>query len=155
MDDGLGPGWKVGHWTDAEARTGCTVLLPPPGNVCSCDIRGSSPSSRELTLLDLDRRLTEVHGVLLTGGSAFGLAAAEGVVSWLEEQGVGYETPVARVPIVPAAVIFDLGTGRPDVRPGPDEGRSACRAATGGTPARGPVGVGAGATAGKWAGREF
>jgi L-aminopeptidase/D-esterase-like protein len=154
MTEGLGLGWKVGHWTDAEAKTGCTVLLPPRGNVCSCDIRGSSPSSRELALLDPDRRLTEVHGVLLTGGSAFGLAAAEGVVSWLEEQGVGYETPVARVPIVPAAVIFDLGAGRSDARPDRDAGRRACEAAAPGRPATGPVGAGAGATVGKWAGRE-
>lgn len=154
MERGLGPGWKVGHWTNAEARTGCTVLLPPPGNVCSCDVRGSSPSSRELTLLDLDRRLTEVHGILLTGGSAFGLAAAEGVVSWLEERGIGYETPVARVPIVPAAVVFDLGAGSADVRPGRSEGRAACEEAAEGRPATGLVGVGTGATVGKWAGRE-
>ena len=154
MTDGLGPGWKVGHWPDAEARTGCTVLLPPPGNVCSCDIRGSSPSSRELALLDVDRRLTEVHGILLTGGSAFGLAAAEGVVDWLEEHGIGYETPVARVPIVPAAVVFDLGAGSPDVRPGRAQGRSACESAAEGRPATGLVGAGAGATVGKWAGRE-
>ncbi|HYP24108.1 MAG TPA: P1 family peptidase [Actinomycetota bacterium] len=154
MTLGLGAGWKVGHWTDPEARTGCTVVLPPPGNVCSCDIRGSSPSSRELALLDVDRRLTEVHGVLLTGGSAFGLAAAEGVVSWLSEQGIGYETPVARVPIVPAAVVFDLGAGRPDVRPGPAQGRSACESAIEGPPATGLVGAGTGSTVGKWAGRE-
>lgn len=144
----------MGHWTDREARTGCTVLLPPAGNVCSCDIRGSSPGSRELPLLDLERRLTEVHGILLTGGSAFGLAAAEGVVDWLEEHGIGYETTVARVPIVPAAVVFDLGAGRPDVRPGRDQGRSACEAATEGPPATGLVGAGTGATVGKWAGRE-
>ena len=154
VNEGLGAGWKVGHWTDSEARTGCTVVLPPAGNVCSCDIRGSSPSSRELSLLDPERRLTEVHGVLLTGGSAFGLAAAEGVVAWLEEQGIGYETTIARVPIVPAAVVFDLGAGRPDVRPGRDAGRSACEAATEGPPPRGLVGAGAGATVGKWAGRE-
>lgn len=155
MASGLGAGWRVGHWTDLEARTGCTVLLPPPGNVCSCDIRGSSPSSRELALLDPDRRLTEVHGVLLTGGSAFGLAAAEGVVAWLAEHGIGYETPVARVPIVPAAVVFDLGAGDPDVRPGREEGRSACESAVEGPPATGLVGAGTGSTVGKWAGREF
>ncbi len=154
MDPGLGRGWRVGHWTDSRARTGCTVLLPPPGNVCSCDIRGSSPSSRELALLDPDRRLTEVHAVLLTGGSAFGLAAAEGVVEWLEERGVGYETPVARVPIVPAAVVFDLGAGDSRTRPGRDDGRRACEAAAEGPPQVGPVGAGAGATVGKWAGRE-
>lgn len=154
MTPGLGAGWKVGHWTDPDARTGCTVLLPPPGNVCSCDIRGSSPSSRELALLDPDRRLTEVHGVLLTGGSAFGLAAAEGVVAWLAEHGIGYETPVARVPIVPAAVVFDLGAGSADVRPGADQGRSACKAAVEGPPPTGLVGAGTGSTVGKWAGRE-
>ncbi|MDQ3982241.1 MAG: P1 family peptidase [Actinomycetota bacterium] len=154
MTSGLGDGWKVGHWTDAGARTGCTVLLPPQGNVCSCDIRGSSPSSRELVLLHPDRRLTEVHGILLTGGSAFGLAAADGVVGWLEERGIGYDTTIARVPIVPAAVVFDLGAGNPDVRPGPEQGRSACEVAAEGIPPRGAVGAGAGATVGKWAGRE-
>jgi L-aminopeptidase/D-esterase-like protein len=154
MDDGLGRGWKIGHWTDPEARTGCTVVLPPRGNVCSCDVRGSSPSSRELTMLDLDRRLTEVHGVLLTGGSAFGLAAADGVVSWLAERGIGYETRVTPVPIVPAAVVFDLGAGQAGVRPGPEQGRFACEAAAPGRPATGTVGAGTGATVGKWAGLE-
>lgn len=147
-------GFRIGHWTDSEGSTGCTVVLPPPGNVTSCDIRGSSPSERELTLLHPDRRLTEVHAVLLTGGSAFGLAAADGVVSWLEERGIGYETPAGRVPIVPAAVVFDLGTGRADVRPGPAEGRAACDAATGDAVASGRVGAGAGATVGKWSGPE-
>jgi L-aminopeptidase/D-esterase-like protein len=151
---GLGPGFRVGHWTDADAGTGCTVVLPPGGNVASCDIRGSSPGSRELEQLHPDRRLTEVHAVLLSGGSAFGLAAATGVVDFLEERGIGYDTTVAKVPIVPAAVIFDLGTGRPDVRPGPDEGRAACEAASEGPVETGPVGVGTGATVGKWAGRE-
>jgi L-aminopeptidase/D-esterase-like protein len=155
MTRGLGYAWKVGHWTDTKARTGCTVLFPPPGNVCSCDIRGSSPSSRELALLHPDRRLTEVHGILLTGGSAFGLAAADGVVGWLEERGIGYDTTIARVPIVPAAVVFDLGAGSPGGRPGPEQGRAACDAAAEGIPPRGAVGVGAGATAGKWAGREY
>ncbi|MFN2587821.1 MAG: P1 family peptidase [Actinomycetota bacterium] len=155
MSEGLGHGWRIGHWTDPDARTGCTVVLPPRGNVCSCDIRGSSPSSRELALLHPDRRLTEVHAVLLTGGSAFGLAAADGVVSWLEERGIGYETRVAVVPIVPAAVVLDLGAGRRDVRPGPEQGRLACDAAVPGVPQTGAVGAGAGATAGKWAGLEY
>ncbi len=150
----LGFGFKVGHWSDAEAATGCTVVLPPPGNVASCDIRGSSPSSRELALLHPDRRLTEVHGVLLTGGSAFGLAAADGVVGWLEDHEIGYSTPAGVVPIVPGAVIFDLGAGRRDVRPGPSAGRAACESA-GELAATGRVGAGAGATVGKWAGREF
>jgi L-aminopeptidase/D-esterase-like protein len=154
MTEGLGRGWRIGHCTDAVARTGCTVALPPPGNVCSCDIRGSSPSTRELAHLDPDRRLTEVHAVVLTGGSAFGLAAADGVVAWLAERGVGYETRVMPVPIVPAAVVFDLGAGRHDVRPGPAEGRLACEAAAEGVPETGRVGAGTGATVGKWAGLE-
>jgi L-aminopeptidase/D-esterase-like protein len=149
----LGAGFKVGHYTNAGAMTGCTVVIPPPGNVTSCDIRGSSPGSRELVLLDPDRRLSEVSAILLTGGSAFGLAAATGVVEWLEERGVGYETPVARVPIVPAAVVFDLRSGDPSVRPGPAEGRTACDNAEDEIP-RGLVGAGTGATVGKWAGPE-
>lgn len=153
-DRSLGRGFAVGHYTDHEARTGCTVVLPPPGNVTSCDIRGSSPGSRELTMLDLERRLTEVQAILLTGGSAFGLAAADGVVAWLAERGVGYQTRVTPVPIVPAAVIFDLGAGDPAARPGPAEGRAACEAAAEGDVETGPVGVGAGATVGKWAGDD-
>lgn len=148
------PGWKIGHYTDTHAATGCTVLFPPPGNVASCDIRGSSPGSRELTLLDVERKLTEIHALLLTGGSAFGLAAADGVVSWLEERGVGYQTRAGVVPIVPAAVVFDLGQGRPDVRPGRAEGRAACDAAGDGAIATGVVGAGTGCSVGKWAGIE-
>ncbi len=144
-------GYKVGHWTDPAAQTGCTVVLPPAGNVTSCDIRGSSPSSRETELLHPDRKLTEVHAVLLTGGSAFGLAAAQGVVEWLAERGIGYRTPVTSVPIVPAAVIFDLGSGDPATRPGPAAGRAACDAASEESEV-GRVGAGAGATVGKWAG---
>lgn len=148
------PGWRVGHYTDEDARTGCTVLLPPRGTVASCEVRGSSPSSRELVMLHTDRRLTEIHGILLAGGSAFGLAAADGVVAWLEDRGVGYETPAGRVPIVPAAVVYDLGTGRSDVRPGPDAGRRAAGDAAAGDVPTGPVGAGTGATVGKWAGFE-
>jgi len=147
-------GFKIGHHTDEANLTGCTVVLPPEGNVTSCDIRGSSPASRELALLDLERRLTEVHAVLLTGGSAFGLAAADGVVAWLAEHDVGYDTTVARVPIVPAAVIFDLGSGHAEVRPGPEQGRAACEAAVASGIATGPVGAGTGATVGNWGGPE-
>jgi L-aminopeptidase/D-esterase-like protein len=154
MSAGLGFGFRVGHWTDSDAKTGCTVVLPPSGNVASCDIRGSSPGSRELEQLHPDRRLTEVHGVLLTGGSAFGLAAATGVVDFLEDHGIGYDTTIAKVPIVPAAVVFDLGAGRPDVRPGPEQGRAACEAASEGPVETGRVGAGTGTTVGKWAGRE-
>lgn len=150
----LGPGFRVGHWSDTDALTGCTVVLPPRGNVTSCDIRGSGPGSRELILLDTKRRLTEVHGIVLTGGSAFGLASADGAMRWLAEHDIGYETPVGLVPIVPAAVVFDLGEGRADVRPGQEEGRAACEAASERFET-GQVGVGTGATVGKWAGREL
>ena len=149
----LGPGFRVGHWSDLDAMTGCTVVLPPRGNVTSCDIRGSSPGSRELVSLDPRRRLTEVHAVVLTGGSAYGLASADGVMRWLAQRGVGYETPVAIVPIVPTAVVFDLGTGRGDVHPGPSHGAAACEAATEEFET-GRVGAGTGATVGKWAGPE-
>ena len=153
MKQTLGPGFRVGHWTDADARTGCTVVLPPRGNVTSCDIRGSGPGSRELILLDTKRRLTEVHGIVLTGGSAFGLASADGAMRWLAEHGIGYETLFGVVPIVPAAVIFDLGEGRADVQPGHSEGRAACDNAAERFET-GRVGAGTGATVGKWAGRE-
>lgn len=149
----LGPGFRVGHWTDADARTGCTVVLPPRNNVTSCDIRGSGPGSRELVLLDTKRRLTEVHGIVLTGGSAFGLASADGAMRWLAEHDIGYETRFGLVPIVPAAVVFDLGEGRSDVRPGQPEGRAACENAAERFET-GRVGAGTGATVGKWAGPE-
>lgn len=151
----LGDDFKVGHYTDEDARTGCTVVIPPRGNVTSCDVRGSSPGSRELISLHTGRRLTEIHALLFTGGSAFGLAAADGVMAWLAERDVGYQTGVAIVPIVPTAVVFDLGEGRPDVRPGPDQGRAACDAARAGDIAIGRVGAGTGATVGKWAGRGY
>jgi L-aminopeptidase/D-esterase-like protein len=150
----LGWGFKVGHFTDPDGRTGCTVILPPPGNVASCDIPGSSPGSREIESLHPDKRLTEIHGLLLTGGSAFGLAAAEGVVDWLAEHDIGYRTPVATIPIVPAAVVFDLGAGSAEARPGRDEGRSACEDARSENIATGRVGAGTGCTVGKWAGRD-
>ncbi|MGI8773833.1 MAG: P1 family peptidase [Actinomycetota bacterium] len=150
----LGWNFKVGHWTDPVGKTGCTVILPPPGNIASCDIRGSSPGSREIESLRAERRLNEIHGVLLTGGSAFGLDAAGGVMSWLEERGVGFRTPPALVPIVPTAVVFDLGAGDASARPGPQAGRDACDAAHEGDIATGLVGAGAGCTVGKWAGRE-
>jgi L-aminopeptidase/D-esterase-like protein len=123
--------------------------------VAAYDMRGSSPGSRELSSLDLERRATEVHGILLTGGSAFGLSAAEGVVGWLEGHGVGYRTEVATIPIVPAAVVFDLAAARGGARPAPAWGYSACEAATSAMPESGRVGAGAGATVGKWAGRDF
>jgi L-aminopeptidase/D-esterase-like protein len=155
MRQRLSPGFRVGHFTDPGGETGCTVVLPPPGNVCSYDLRGSSPGSRELASLDLERRATEVHGVLLTGGSAFGLAAADGVMAWLEEHGIGYHTEIAIIPIVPAAVIFDLGAAKDHGRPGPKAGYAACQAAVEEPVPTGRVGAGTGATVGKWAGREY
>ena len=150
----LPDGFRVGHWSDPSAMTGCTVVIPPRGNVTSCDVRGSSPGSREIAQLDLDRRLTEVHALLLTGGSAFGLGAADGVVAWLAERGIGYATAVATVPIVPTAVVFDLGVGRSNAYPGPAEGRAACESAQEADVETGPVGAGTGCTVGKWAGRD-
>jgi L-aminopeptidase/D-esterase-like protein len=110
----LGWGFKVGHFTDLDGRTGCTVILPPPGNVSSCDIPGSSPGSREIESLHPDKRLTEIHGLLLTGGSAFGLAAAEGVVQWLAERDIGYKTPVATIPIAPGRRMGALHARTPE-----------------------------------------
>ena len=151
---GLGYGYKVGHWTDPEGRSGCTVILMPPGNVTSCDIRGSSPSSRELEHLHPDRKMTEVHAIVLTGASAFGLAAADGVMGWLAERGIGYQTPAGVVPIVPAAVVFDTGAFIEPARPTPEAGRAACDDAVEDGAASGRVGAGAATTVGKWAGRE-
>lgn len=148
-------GFRIGHWSDHEARTGCTVILCPPGTVGSCDVRGSSPGSRELALLAVDKRMQEVHALVLTGGSAYGLAAADGVMRYLEEHGIGYQTPWGRVPIVPAAVIFDLNVGSSAVRPTPENGRAAAAAATAEGVAEGPVGAGTGASVGKWGGIEL
>jgi L-aminopeptidase/D-esterase-like protein len=158
MDDpvpDLGPGFRVGHWTSPDRTTGCTVVLPPPGNVSAYDMRGSSPGSRELAALDLDRPRTEVHAITLSGGSAFGLAVADGVMAWLQERGVGFAVGDAVVPIVPAAVIFDASAAGPAGRPGAAAGRAACEAADDGPVAQGRVGAGAGATVGKWAGLDF
>ncbi|MGH2829736.1 MAG: P1 family peptidase, partial [Actinomycetota bacterium] len=99
-------GFRVGHWTSPDGATGCTVVLPPPGNTSACEIRGSAPGSRELASLEPTRPRTEVHAVVLSGGSAFGLAAADGAVAWLEERGIGFKAAAATIPIVPAAVIF-------------------------------------------------
>jgi len=115
-------------------------------------VRGSSPGSRELALLAVDKTMQEVHAVLLTGGSAFGLAAADGVMKYLEEQSVGYQTPWAKVPIVPAAVVFDLNIGSKEIRPTPQSGYDACLAAGEEGIVQGTVGAGTGATIGKWAG---
>jgi L-aminopeptidase/D-esterase-like protein len=150
----LPAGFRVGHWTDTLARTGCTVVLPPPGTRGSVDVRGGGTGSRELETLSPLANSEGPNAVLLTGGSAFGLAAADGVVRWLEERGLGRATPAGVVPIVPAAVVFDLAEGSSATRPGPDEGYAACEAAVADGWERGPVGAGAGAAVGKLLGRE-
>jgi L-aminopeptidase/D-esterase-like protein len=150
------PGVRVGHWTEAEARTGCTVvLLSGEGAVAGVDVRGSAPGTRETDLLRPGMLVERVHAITLCGGSAFGLAAAEGVMRYLRERGVGFETGAARVPIVPAAVIYDLAVGDPRAYPDGESGYAACLdAERGAAPAEGPVGAGTGATCGKLLGRD-
>ena len=139
------PGIAVGHWTDPIGLTGCTVVLCPTGTIGSGEVRGGAPGTRETDLLRPGTLVQEVNAVLLAGGSAFGLAAADGVVRYLEERGVGFDTRVVPVPIVPAAVLFDLGVGDAKARPGPEAGHAACLAA-GEEVAEGNVGAGTGAT---------
>ncbi|HKE76083.1 MAG TPA: P1 family peptidase [Acidimicrobiales bacterium] len=140
------PGVRVGHWTDAEAATGCTVVLFAEGTVASGEVRGGAPASRELALLEPGRTVERIDALVLTGGSAFGLAAADGVMRFCEERGMGFVTPAGPVPIVPALALFDLMVGDPAVRPGPDAGYAACVAARAGPPEVGRVGAGTGAT---------
>ena len=148
-------GVRVGHWTDGDRHTGCTVvLLPDEGAVTGVDVRGAAPGTRETDLLDPSNQVQVAHAILLTGGSAFGLGAADGVMRHLEERGIGIPTPAGPVPIVPGAVLFDL---KPEVRARPDAeaGYEATVAAERGEPCRGgPVGAGAGATVGKLFGPE-
>lgn len=143
------PGVNVGHAGDERALTGCTVVLFEGGGVAGCDVRGSAPGTRETDLLRPGALVERVDAVLLAGGSAFGLDAAAGVMRWLEERGAGFPAGGWRVPIVPAAVIFDLGVGDPRVRPDAAMGYAACAAAGGGPLAQGSVGAGLGATVGK------
>jgi L-aminopeptidase/D-esterase-like protein len=147
------PGLRVGHFTLSERLTGCSVVLAPEGAVGAVDVRGAAPGTRETDLLDPANLVDKVHAVLLSGGSAFGLDAATGVVRWLEEHHIGFETGYGRVPIVPAAVLFDLPVVRdgdnPKARPGAAAGYAACEAASGNLPAAGNVGAGAGACVGK------
>ena len=111
------PGVRVGHTTDLDGATGVTVVVPPAPNVTAVEIRGAAPGSRETALLAPGMRIQTVQAIVLTGGSAFGLAAADGVVAALEDDGIGHETLAGVVPIVPAAVIFDLWLGDPGIRP--------------------------------------
>ena len=152
------PGVRVGNWSDAQAATGCTVvLLAAEGAVASVDVRGPAPGTRETDLLEPGRLVEKVHAICLSGGSAFGLAAAHGVMRFLRERGVGLRAGPARVPIVPAAVIFDLASGSAEAFPEPEHGYAACLDAeqvrTGELP-QGRVGAGTGATVGKLRGLD-
>ena len=147
-------GVLLGHWTDPVARTGCSVVLLPPASVTSGEIRGGAPGTREWALLDTSNTVSHVDAIVLTGGSAFGLAACDGVARWCEERGLGYPTPAGAVPIVVGLVLYDLAVGDASVRPGAREGYAACAAATSGAPGRGPIGAGAGATVAKCLGPQ-
>jgi L-aminopeptidase/D-esterase-like protein len=143
------PGLRVGHFTDGRRPTGCTVILTEDGAVGGVDVRSSAPGTRETDLLQPTNLVEKVHAVLLSGGSAFGLDAATGVMRYLEERRIGVDVGVTHVPIVPAAIIFDLGVGDGRIRPDAQAGYRACEAAGTDRPAEGNVGAGAGATVGK------
>ncbi len=149
------PGIRIGHAGDVSACTGCTVILPDEPAVAGVDVRGSAPGTRELEAIRPVRLVQRVDAILLTGGSAFGLDAACGVQQWLEERGRGFDTGFARVPIVPAAVIFDLGVANARVRPDRAMGYAACEAASAEEARLGRVGVGLGATVGKLRGLHW
>ena len=142
-------GLRVGHFTETRRPTGCTVILAPDGATAGVDVRGAAPGTRETDLLDPANLVERVHAILLSGGSAFGLEAATGVVRWLEEKGIGFPAGPACVPIVPAAVLFDLEVGDHRIRPDAAAGYAACEAASTAAPAMGSVGAGTGATVGK------
>ncbi|MGE0681671.1 MAG: P1 family peptidase [Candidatus Binatia bacterium] len=145
-------GIKVGHYTLTERPTGCTVVLVEAGAVGGVDVRGSSPGTRETDLLNPVNKIEQVHAIVLSGGSAFGLDTASGVMRYLEEKSIGLDVRVAKVPIVPAAILFDLGVGDAKIRPTADCGYRAAIAAAPDQVQEGNVGAGAGATVGKLAG---
>ncbi|WP_419924600.1 P1 family peptidase [Candidatus Poriferisocius sp.] len=151
---GVGGGVLVGHWTDEVALTGCTVVVFPEGTAASGEIRGGAPATRDFALLAPEQTVGCVDAVVLSGGSAFGLAAADGVMRWCEEQDRGFETRGGRVPIVVGLSLYDLAEGDGSVRPGPDAGYAAARAAHEGHSPLGRVGAGTGATLNKWQGAE-
>src|SRR2546421_10731091 len=148
----LPDGFRVGHHTDRERWTGCTVILPPPDTVASCEVRGGGPGTRESDLLSPAATTPGVHGLLLTGGSAFGLSAAAGVVRWLAERQIGSETPAGLVPLVPAAVVYDPYLGPPQT-PGAARSSAPCEPDAPGAD-RGTVGAGTGCTVGKLRGPD-
>jgi L-aminopeptidase/D-esterase-like protein len=148
------PGVQVGHWTDAVGQTGCTVVLFPDGSVASGEVRGGAPGTYDFDRLAPERHVPSIDAVVLTGGSAFGLASCTGVARWCEEHDRGIETVAGRVPLVVGMVIFDLAVGDPKARPDAAAGYAACEAASGGAVEMGRVGGGTGATVNKWQGRE-
>jgi L-aminopeptidase/D-esterase-like protein len=147
-------GFRIGHWSDPEGRTGCTVVIAPDGTRGGVDVRGGGPGTRETDVIGPFAGTDRVTAVMLAGGSAYGLSAADGAMRWLEEQGLGYPTPAGVVPIVPAAIVYDLAEGDPGARPGAEAGYAACAAAREGVPERGRVGAGSGTAASKILGRE-
>lgn len=150
------PGFKVGHATDLDAATGCSVVICPPGTVGGVDVRGGAPGTRETDLLQPHNSVSEVSAVVLSGGSAFGLASAQGVVNYLEERGMGYKSGTGfTVPIVPAAILFDLPLGRSDVRPDAAMGYAACENASDSAVEQGSVGAGTGTLIGAMQGAAF
>lgn len=154
MSGGLPGGFRVGHWSDREGWTGCTVVVAPEGAVGACEVRGGGPGTRESDLLSPAAAAPGPDAVLLTGGSAFGLAAADGVVRWLAERERGFRTRAGSVPLVTGAVVFDLGLGDSQARPDTAAGYAACEAVSALEPERGSVGAGTGCTVGKLLGPD-
>lgn len=148
-------GIRVGHSMDEDALTGVTVILLPEETTAGVDVRGGAPGTRETDLLRPENLVKYVHGIVLSGGSAFGLDSASGAMKYLEENSIGLDVGVAKVPIVPAAVIFDLGCGNPDVRPDLQMGYDACMNASTGEVRQGNIGAGIGATVGKILGNDY
>ncbi len=149
------PGISVGHWTDLKGITGCTVVLCPDGAVGGVDVRGSAPGTRETDLLKPGNLVQQAHAILLSGGSAYGLDAASGVMRYLEEKGSGFKMGKIVVPIVPGAILFDLSIGRSDARPGAEEGYEACIVASIDPVEEGTIGAGTGATVAKAKGPDY
>ena len=148
-------GLKVGQAENPEAKTGVTVVIAEKGAVCGVDVRGAAPGTRETDLLNPVNAMERVQAVVLSGGSAFGLNAAGGVMEYLEKNGIGFDVGVTKVPIVPAAVLFDLGYGDAFIRPDAEMGRQACEAASDSVLLEGDHGAGCGATVGKLRGMEY
>lgn len=146
--------FKIGHYTDSSKGTGCTVIVPPSNNIASACVRGSSPGTRELALLAPDKKVSRIDALVLTGGSAFGLGCAHGVMEALADQNIGYETKFGVVPIVPAAVIFDKNIGDSKVYPTNSDAIKALNDAQYNNDTMGSIGAGTGATIGKWKGME-